>query len=116
MTDFEYMNDAVDALCNSLIEEPEKWLFETHTFRKIGSDLKYWGSSWDSSIVSTWNGSSRDIVFSYEQGQRIRIAYDTARAKQASCAQSKVIKDFQKLVARKTEKLSGNKSWWEFWK
>ena len=112
MTDFEYMNDAVDALCKSLIEEPENWVFSTYTFQKQGSNIRYWDEQLCRAITETWNGGSLNKVFSVEQGHKIRDAYQVARIKQASCAQNQVLEELKKQSCTATV----YKSWWEFWK
>lgn len=113
MKDFKYMDDVVDAICKSLIEESSRWQFNVHTFHKKGSGTKYWcaSGSYDS-ITQTWNGHTTTQVFSYEQGEKIKEAYDIAREKQASVAQQKILNEYAVIEKDVDE----SKSWWKFWK
>lgn len=116
MKDYEethFMDSAVDKLCKSLMEEPHLWRFETYTFNKRGDSMQYWGGTGEGPIMTIWNGSSQDTVSSYEQGKRIRRAYNVAREKQASVAQQKVI---DSLRVKEENTSNPEKKWWEFWK
>lgn len=107
--EFSYMNSAVEAMCDSLINEPHLWLFGVHTFHKKGSSIEYWSARTDC-IRETWNGHTCEKVFSVEQGYKIKKAYDIARKKQASKTQKKVIDQF------KPKEDTVSKKWWEIWK
>lgn len=110
-SEYEYMQETVDEICRSLIENPEDWVFTTHTFNKKGSDVEYWDSSSHYAITCTWDGYNTNTVFSVKQGRIIREAYMKAREKQASNAQLQVVRDIEK---RKTKELR-RKPWWKLW-
>lgn len=100
---FDYMDEAVEAICKSLENEPEKWVFETYTFHKRGSSVRYWSTF--SSITEIWDGRASHTVFSGEQGDKIKSSYHIARAKQADLNQIKVLKDI----------VVSEKPWYKFW-
>jgi len=125
--DFEYVSEekqyvlmqpAVDALCESLINDPHSWKFSTHTFTKKGTGVEYWASS-TNHITDIWTGHTTEQVFSYNQGIQIRNAYEIARTKQASASQEKVMKSVLKgrdvEMPAVTQKVK-QKKWWEIWK
>ena len=101
MSQFDIMNDVVDEICKSLIEEPHQWEFDACTFKHKRSKVKYWGDMSDDFITYIWNGYSLNRVFSDEQGRKIAEAYKKARKVQADLAQQKVISDMNKLKSTK---------------
>jgi hypothetical protein len=109
---FEHMNGAVDAICNSLMNEPHKWVFETYTFYNKGyKNTEYWsGYGHNDPITTIWVGTCEDI-FSESQGKRIREAYKVARAKQASESQKKVI---ESMLPKPINVTANKKRWWSF--
>lgn len=91
MNQFDVMEETVKKICTSLVEEPRSWKFEAYTFKKRGTDVEYWSGSTDNSpIIELWN-STRHVVFSVDQGKRIREAYKIARQTQASDLQEKIM-------------------------
>lgn len=124
---FEYVSEdkqyaliqpTVDAICESLINDPHLWRFSTHTFTKKGTGVEYC-SSLTNHVTDIWTGHTTEQVFSYNQGIQIRNAYEIARSKQATASQEKIMKSLIKdrdaeepAVAGKTKK----KKWWEIWK
>lgn len=114
MKEFKYMEDTVNKICESLINEPHLWVFETNKFTKENSGVWFWSSLVNSeSITQTWDGASVSTVFSYEQGERIKEAYDIARQKQASVKQQKII---EAMMNKEKESEQTTKRWWEVWK
>ena len=107
MSQFDVMNDTVEAICKSLVEEPQQWEFSTYTFKHKRSKVEYWGDMRHHSITNIWNGRSQNQVFSDEQGRKIAEAYKKARKLQADAAQLKVISSMDKLRSSK-------RHWWIF--
>lgn len=106
MSDYAYMEDAVQAICDSLVSEPHKWVVNTYTFKKGWSGPSYWTSIGDNApITEIWNGFDSHQVFSIEQGKRIREAYNIMRRTQASEHQKKVINSM--LSRKETAKKKG---------
>lgn len=95
------MDETVKEICNSMVNNPNRWEISTYTLNDKVYGLRYWLD--DTTITKTWNGRSCDVVFSYEQGKEIFSSYKLMREHKATNAQQKVIKSF-------------NKQWWEFWK
>lgn len=90
---FEYMNDVVDEICKSLYTEPQRWIFDTHTFHKKGTNISYWlGLS--PCITETRDTHTNHVVFSSDQGYKIWAAYQHARLAVASTAQEKILSTF----------------------
>ena len=92
--EFNYMQETVDNICESLHKEPNNWVFKTNTFHKEGTDFELWDGL-SSSITDHWDGRSRIKVFSYRQGEQIREAFNYARSRQASQTQAKLIDLFK---------------------
>ena len=107
MSQFDIMNDTVEEICKSLVEEPHKWEFNRFTFKHKRAKVEYLGCTGSQSITTIWNGSSQNQVFSDEQGRKIAVAYKKARKLQAEAAQLKVISSMSKLKSNK-------KRWWIF--
>ena len=101
MSQFDIMNDVVDEICKSLVEEPHQWEFNTYTFKHKRTKVEYWGDMSNHSITNIWNGHSQNQVFSDEQGIKIAEAYKNARNQQADLAQQKVISSMSKLKSTK---------------
>lgn len=113
MEEFKYMDETVDAICKSLREDPHTWEFSVNTFRKKGTNIKYWNGS-GGAITQTWNGHDTTFVFSYTQGQKIASAYQTARSIQASEEQRRVMQAFKN--GGDNSDSPSTKKWGEFWK
>lgn len=106
MSEFVFMQGIVDEICSSMINDPHRWQIKTHTLKDLKCGVEYWVGSWDTEITSIWNGHSTDEVFSTEQGDQIREAYERLTEIKASKAQEKVLRSFK----------NNSKNWWEFWK
>lgn len=105
------MDEAVKELCNSILDNPDRWTINTHTLDDKVSGIKYWlGIS--GCITHTWNGNSTDEVFSSSDGLLIYAAYSEMKGYKASVAQQKVINSLKVECIRQGRQ---NK-WWEFWK
>ena len=107
MSQFDIMNDTVEEICKSLVEEPHKWEFNRFTFKHKRAKVEYLGCTGSQSITTIWNGSSQNQVFSDEQGRKIAAAYKKARQLQGGADQQRVISAMNKLKANK-------KRWWIF--
>lgn len=101
MSQFDIMNDAVDEICKSLVEEPHQWDFGPCSFKHKRSNVEYWCDASTHSITHVWTGWTRNRVFSDEQGRKIAGAYKNARNQQADVEQQKVISDMNKLKSTK---------------
>ena len=101
MSQFDIMNDVVEEICKSLVEEPHQWEFGSCTFKHKRSNVEYWGDMANPSITNIWCGHSQNQVFSVEQGRKIAEAYKNARKLQADLAQQKVISAMSKLKSTK---------------
>lgn len=88
---YEYMEEAVAKLCDSLENDPDRWLITTYTLIDQQTGVEYWISGVGRSITQTWNGRSENNVFSSEQGERIYDAFCKMRKYKASVAQEKVL-------------------------
>lgn len=96
MSQFDVMEDTVTKICESLINEPFKWVFETcHFHHKNNPKIKYWDSISEDPVTEHWNGRSAVTVFSEEQGIRIRQAYLKARLVVANKTQQEIINSFK---------------------
>lgn len=87
------MESAVEAMCDSLVNDPDRWRESTHTLLDKRSGIEYWISR--GSVTSTWNGYSAKGVFSYDQGVRIYAALNAHRTLRASQAQARVLASLQ---------------------
>ena len=101
MTQFDIMNDVVDEICKSLVEEPHQWEFDACTFKHKRANVEYWVGASNHSITHIWTGHSRHRVFSDEQGRKIAEAYKKSRKAHADSAQLKVISSMSKLKSTK---------------
>lgn len=95
--EYSLMEDSVNEICRSLVEESHLWVIETFTMYKKWSNVEYWISN--GSVTSIWVGSTRDQVFSYDQGNRISRALAICKQKQATVSQQKVIASMKKTPA-----------------
>ena len=96
MSQFDIMENTVNKLCESLINEPHNWVFETcHFHHKSNPTLKYWISFSDAPITEHWNGQTTHAVFSKDQGKLIRQAYKKARTVVADKTQQAIINSFK---------------------
>lgn len=95
MSNFDIMEETVNKLCNSLIEKPQDWKFNSGTFQRLNDNIEYWDTILDGPITHLWKNSARVEVFSVEQGTRIRKAVNIARKRQASVVQQMVIDSFK---------------------
>ena len=101
MCQFDIMNDVVEEICKSLVEEPHRWEFDACTFKHKRANVEYWGDIATRSITHIWSGHGRHRVFSDEQGGKIAEAYKKARKVHADSAQLKVISSMSKLKSTK---------------
>lgn len=108
------MEEAVEQICWSLVNESHLWVFETFTFHKKGTNIEYWCSAGTSESITETRDVSLSKVFSYEQGVRIKKAYDIARENQASVKQQEIIEAM--TVKQKDQSEQNTKRWWGFWK
>ncbi len=101
MQDFEIMQPTVVAICDSLVSEPEKWVFEINTFYHTSkfNCQKFWNNGIDP-ITETW--MPEDTVFSRDQGRDIRNAYNTAKSITGSRMQQKLMGSNSKSIEPKT--------------
>ena len=104
MSQFDIMNDVVEEICKSLVEEPHQWEFGSCTFKHKRANVEYWGDSLNPSITNIWCGHSQNQVFSTQQGKKISEAYKKAREVQADVDQQKVISAMSKLKSHKSTK------------
>jgi len=116
MNNYEFMQEAVDEICKSMQEQPQRWLETTHTLDDTETKVRYWFGL-GKSITETWNGNSLDRVFSYEQGMQIYKAFSKMKEKKASKAQQNVLNSLVKkmdyvIVPNMIEE---PKPWWKFW-
>lgn len=95
MSNFDIMEETVSKLCNSLIEKPQDWEFNSNTFKRLNDNIEYWDTALNGAITHLWKNSARVEIFSVEQGLRIREAVNIARKKQASIIQQMVINSFK---------------------
>lgn len=109
------MNGVVKEICESMLNNPNRWRIETYTIKDKQSGVEYWiDNGWSGSITHIWNGHSRDRVFSCEQGQRIYQSFVEMKEHKASVAQQKILDSFK--VKSEPVVQDSKKSWWEFWK
>lgn len=109
------MDSVVKEICESMLNNPNRWRIETHILKDLHSGVQYWISSihWEyPTITHVWNGHSRDEVFTEEQGHLIYEAYIHMKDYKASAAQEKVLASFKV----KSKEVTSQKAWWEFWK
>lgn len=113
---FEFMEDAANELCDELENNPNRFTETTHTLNDNRTGTQYWiGSSSRNAITEVWNRNSNDTVFSYQQGMRIRAAFEAMREYKANAAQEKILRSSRshKNVTTVKFKEIGNKSWYE---
>lgn len=92
---YEIMDEVVDKLCYSLVNETEQWVFATFTFHnKKSPTVRYWSHTNSQSITETFDSKTSNKVFSHDQGKRIYNAYLKALEKKSTVAQQKVIDSF----------------------
>lgn len=114
MSKFEYMNDFVESLCKELENNPENFYFKTCTFNKIGSKVEFWASTDNEPITESWTGYSTDIVFSDDQGRKIRRSYNIAREKIASENQKRILSESVGIKNNPNNDLINNIVFWVF--
>ena len=90
MNNYAYMEDAVNELCHAMENDPERFHVSTHTMTDGNTGIQYWISDYGS-ITSTWSGSSRNVVFSGDQGKRLQESFQKMRASHASAAQQRIL-------------------------
>lgn len=111
------MDETVKEICDSMLNNPNRWLITTYTVDDCVSGVKYWiASRNDYSITQIWNGSSRDTVFTEEQGKLIGNAFFEMRKYKASEAQLKVMKSMEPKPSYTLYEVDSERKWWEFWK
>ncbi len=107
------MDGVVKEICESMLNNPNRWRIETYTIKDKQSGVEYWiDNGWQGSITHIWNGRSRDEVFTEEQGHLVYEAYIRMKEYKASAAQEKVLASFKV----KSKEVTSQKAWWEFWK
>lgn len=107
MLDFSGMDLVVDKLCESMKNNPEQWTICTCTVDHKISGIKYWIGLTDT-ITEIWNGTSREEVFSKEQGDKLYAAVVEMKEKNGSEAQKKIINS----VCVVENKIEAKNSWW----
>ncbi len=115
--EFAFMEEAVSDICDSLENDPNRWTIGTHTLTDNKTGILYWISGTygtTGAITETWNGSSKNTVFSYEQGKRIRASFDIMRRTKANQAQLKVLRATRKNITDvKFKEIGERKPWFE---
>ncbi|MCG9964606.1 hypothetical protein [Shewanella cutis] len=125
MSRFDLMADTVKKICESLRNEPEKWVFETHTFYHVNSPrVTYWRTNPNLSITDVWDGHALHTVFSKEQGREIQLSLIKARESQANDKMKMVIEAMQRtddqhpmveIKLEPVESIEIKRPWWKFW-
>ena len=96
---FEFMDDAVDELCRSMEEDPDRWVINTYTLDDTKTGVDYWiGLTGRGSITETRSFSSNHQVFSHEQGKRLWAAFERLRETKANTAQQRVLRGLSKVA------------------
>lgn len=55
MSKFDCMEETVKNICDSLENEPEKWVFETLTFKNESMGVEFWNGGFNyTPITDTW--------------------------------------------------------------
>lgn len=102
--DFSIMDETVTKICNSLVTEPEKWIFDTYYIkapRYLGSIAIYKDlHTTFTSIKSTVSSNNDEVVFSFEQGKRIRTAYYKALSITGSRKQQEILKQLNSPIEK----------------
>lgn len=109
----ELMNSVVDEICNSLENDPDRWVIASYTLDDKKSGIKYWIDT--RRIADTWDRGSANNVFSYEQGSRIYDSYIVLKNIKGSEEQRRVISSMKPKVTCGTQSKEA-KSWWKFWR
>lgn len=103
MNNFDFMNEVVDELCESMVLNPNRWHITTHCLVDTHTGIEYWlGMHEYRCITGVWNGHSTETVFSHAQGKRFAAAYKQLREVKASKAQQQVLRKMQKSEERKS--------------
>lgn len=105
--EFSFMDETVEKICKSLIEEPHVWVFRGLTFYSSRSAVKI--EYWSSNPALIWSGTDTARIFSSQQGSRIEQAMKIAQRSQASELQKKVI---QSVVQNESETHTGDYHIW----
>lgn len=102
---YELMDEVVDKLCYSLVNETEQWVFAAFTFHnKKSPSVRYWLQTGSQSVTETFDSKTSNKVFSHEQGKKIYNAYLKALEKKSIVAQQKVIDSFKTTVPEEVSK------------
>lgn len=104
--DFEFMDETVDKICESLRKEPHLWIFNPLTLEDTVSKITYWVKP-SGPITERWDHDAVR-VFSDKQGNKIREAYNYAQSVQASVLQKEII-DSYKIIKKDKENISNKK-------
>jgi hypothetical protein len=113
------MDETVKEICDSMCKDPNRWQITTHTVNDKVSGVQYWldRGSWEQGCIThTWNGCSRDEVFTEEQGYLIYQAYIAMKEHKTSEAQQKVINSVKPKPSYFLYEVKPQSKWWEFWK
>ena len=89
MSDYDFMQDTVDALCEDMENNPDNYRITTFTLDSLGDGVEYWTAT--GAITQIWNGHTTEDVFSYKQGVQIYKAFLKLQSVKSSVAQKKVI-------------------------
>jgi hypothetical protein len=107
MKEFKFMQETVDMICKSMVEDHSRWKVGTYTVTDRNKGVEYWTATSGGPITEVWKYSSAEAVFSTEQGWQFRGAYDKMREIKASQRQQEVLDTFKRTYT--------NKPWWKFW-
>lgn len=119
---FEFMEDAVNDICDNLENNPDRFNITTYCLVDKKTGIEYWVSGGSRGcITQIWNGSSRDTVFSTEQGQRIAQAFSRMTETKANFAQQEILNKIRREARTSTDvvvvdvkftRLQRIKNWW----
>ena len=104
--DFTTMDETVTKICNSLVTEPEKWTFDIFDIVSPSSlgrlvIVKGIQDTFMSIRHSRYSVQSEE-VFSYNQGKKIKAAYNKALAITGSRKQQEILKTLNHIAEKPT--------------
>lgn len=115
-----FMQEAVDEICKSMRDDPDRWVLKTNTIKDKFSGVEYWSGvvSEIHGITHVWSGVTTEQVFTTEQGKQILFALNQMKKHKASVQQQRVLKAMVSApVITYPKSINGvSKKWWEFWK
>lgn len=99
MSDYTFMDPAVDELCESMVKNPGRWTISTYTLIDEKSGLAYWigATSYGRFITELSTPGTTTRVFSNNQGERLGEAFGKLREIKASQAQQKILSAHQPI-------------------